>query len=107
MFASIKTKFRNNPKLYRNADGEESTISAKQLADILRQSESYHGGDIRLISCEAGAYCSYTAQGLADELGVRVMAPYDVLYLHFDGRMTIGDKLTNQGEWIIFEPKQK
>lgn len=92
---------------YRNADGDESTISAKQLADILRQSESYHGGDIRLISCEAGAYGSYTAQGLADELGVRVMAPTDVLYLHFDGRMTIGDKLTNQGEWIIFEPRQK
>ena len=92
---------------YKDADGNESHLSVKEFAEIIRKSGSYHGGNIRLLSCETGADGAIAAQGLADELGVNVMAPSDVLYIHFDGSMTIGDILTSTGKWVIFEPRQK
>ncbi len=92
--------------VFKDADGNESHLSVKEFARIIKESGTYKGGDIRLLSCETGAEGSVVAQGLADELGVRVMAPSDLLYIHYDGTMTIGNILTSTGEWIIFEPKK-
>ena len=93
---------------FKNADGEESNVSVREFAQILQGSPEYHGGAIRLISCETGAKDAIAAQALADELGVEVMAPSDVLFVWPDGEMTIGpDPLTNNGEWIIFKPRKR
>ena len=92
--------------VFKDADGKGSHRSVKEFAKIIKESGTYKGGDIRLLSCETGSEGSVVAQGLADELGVRVLAPSDVLYIHYDGSMTIGNILTSTGEWIIFEPKK-
>lgn len=93
--------------VFKNADGEESTVSVREFAHILKESGLYNGGDIRLISCETGKTGSLAAQGLADELGVNVLAPTDVVYIYADGKMIVSsDGYTNDGEWVIFEPRK-
>ena len=92
--------------VFKNADGVESTVSVLEFAHILKESGLYHGGDVRLISCETGKSGSITAQGLADELGVNVLAPTDVVYIDANGKMIVSsDGYTNDGEWVIFEPR--
>lgn len=93
--------------VFKDADGNESNVSVKEFADILRKSGMYHGGAVRLLSCETGAEDSITAQALADELGVEVMAPSDILFINPEGEVTIGpDVLTNTGKWGIFKPRR-
>lgn len=93
---------------YNDIDGRETNVSVKELAEMLTKSEDYKGGDIRLLSCEAAAEGSLTAQGLADILGVNVYAPTDVLYVSPDGDLLVSsDGLTNDGGWIIVKPRTK
>ena len=92
--------------IFKDADGKESNVSVVEFANILRKSKLYHGGDIRLIACEAGADDSIVAQALADELGVNILAPSNFVFVDWDGNMTIGpDRFTNNGKWIIIHPK--
>lgn len=65
----------------------------------------WHGGDIRLISCSTAADGALAAQGLANYLGVNVLAPSDDVYMDFDGNMRIGKN--NDGEWRLLKPKNR
>ena len=93
--------------VFKDANGEESNVSVLEFAQILRESPDYHGGAIRLLSCETGAEDGFAAQQLANAMDVEVMAPSNTLFVWPDGKMTIGsDPLTNDGKWIIFKPKK-
>ena len=71
-----------------------------KFADILKDDPNYHGGDIRLISCEAGAEDGFAAQNLANYLGVNVLAPSDVVIVYPDGTMKVG--YDGKGKWILY-----
>ena len=91
---------------FKDANGNVSDVTPREFAEIVRESGLYHGGDIRLISCEAGKDGAFTAQLFANEMGVRVMAPSDTVYVYSDGRMLVSSNgLTEDGKWIIFEPQ--
>ena len=88
-------------------EGNEYCYSPAEFSEILKQSANYHGGAIRLISCNTGAKGAVSAQQLADILGVEVLAPSKTVFVDMLGNMTIGDTpLTNDGKWITLEPKR-
>ena len=91
--------------VFRDADGNESNVSAVEFATILKESGLYNGGAIRLISCETGAEGAVSAQALADALNVEVIAPSDIAYVSENGKITIGHPLTNVGHWVKMKPK--
>ena len=92
---------------FRNADGKSENVSVQEFANILRDSPAYHGGDIRLISCETGADGATSAQALANSLKVNVLAPSDFVWIAEDGSMNIGTGWNdNTGKWILFKPKE-
>ena len=93
--------------LFRDSDGNESNVSVAEFADILKKSDTYHGGAIRLIACESAADGAVTAQALSDLLGVEILAPNDIVYVDPQGKMTVGNKLTGGGKWVKIEPKEK
>ena len=41
--------------VFKDMNGDESNVSAKEFVDILKQNPDYKGGNIRLIACEVGA----------------------------------------------------
>ena len=92
--------------IFMDADGNESNVSVAEFANILKHSDVYHGGNIRLIACESAADGAVTAQALADILHVEILAPSDVVYVDPEGNMTIGNPLTNDGEWIKIKPRK-
>lgn len=93
----------------RNGSGKVvDYYSPRELANILRSNPSYHGGDIRLCSCRTGADGAFAAQGLADQLGVKVLAPSDTLWIDFEGNLSVGSEFDkNDGEWRTFTPTNK
>lgn len=70
--------------------GEWQQYNAEEFADILRADPEYHGGDIRLLVCNAGTLEDGFASQLAAHLGVRVMAPSEALWTS-DKSDRIGD----------------
>jgi len=85
----------------RDADGKTvSVYTPREFAEVLRQDPNYHGGNIRLISCYTGAEDGIAAQALANQLGVDVLAPNDVLIVYPDGSMKIGHD--GNGKWILY-----
>ncbi len=90
---------------YLDLDGNELYMTPREFADILKNSPVYEGRPIRLISCEAGANGSFTAQYVANQLGVPVLAPTDRVYVYPDGIMKVGKYDT--GRWILFYPREK
>ena len=140
----LSSKFVNpNDKLYRYADSikpldgfcdivchgspneliingfndEEWTYSAKQAAEMIRNSSEFNGKKIRLISCQTGAGDNCIAQQIADELGVEVMAPTEIVNLNSYGEMFLsdnkfiadmwnnGEAVSETGRWLVFKPK--
>lgn len=87
---------------FRDLDGNESNVSVKEFADILLKSGTYKGGNIRLITCNAGAKDGVVAQELANMLKVNVLAPSDIVNVYMDGEL----KVDNGGEWVLFKPKK-
>lgn len=105
-------------------DGEEWLYNAKEAAEIIRNSKSFHGRPIRLLSCQTGANKDGIAQQIADELNVEVLAPSETLFVDINGEMFITDKeelaeiwnissleerqkIRQTGEWIPFKPKKR
>lgn len=78
---------------------EIAGMSPAQLADRIRDASG--GQNIRLLSCQAGCPTGNFAQELADNLGVRVMAPTTDI-----GASNTGKTLTifDGGEWRWFDP---
>ena len=89
-----------------DGNGKETHVSVSKFVKIIKSSETYKGGDIRLIACETGSVGATAAQALADALRVNVMAPTDIVWIYPNGRIVIGpDELTNTGGWLIFNPR--
>lgn len=76
---------------YETTTGEMVRYNAKEAADMIREDPSYQGGNIRLLSCGAGASRSGFAEELAKELGVEVLAPTETLWVADNGEMFITD----------------
>ncbi len=82
--------------------------NALEFANIIKEDPNYRGGNIRLISCESGSLEFGAAQILANELGVDVLAPTDIVWVTIDGEMIVGpSEFENTGEWKIFNPKRR
>ena len=83
-------------------------IYAYLLANIIRNRKDYEKGTkIRLLSCNTGNTESTgdcVAQIVANELGVQVEAPTDIIYVFSDGSFEIG--ITDSGEMKLFYPRK-
>ena len=96
--------------IFKDPDGKESNVSAKEFAEILKQDPNYKGGNIRLIACQAAADGGAIPKYLAKEMNITVIAPTEVVNVDFDGNMVLADneedaKLRiDTGEWLVFEP---
>jgi len=85
----------------------KALVGSRIMARIIQSQPDYQGQPIRLLSCSTGALPQGVAQGLANELGVEVLAPSDVLWAHEGGRLTIGrTSNVNTGSFIKFEPNK-
>lgn len=99
--------------VFRDANGVDSALSVLEFAQILRSTPTYHGGSIRLISCDTGAPNAVTAQALANELRVVVLAPSKAVFVAPDGEMIIASSFDDAkqgvglGKWIKFKPKRR
>ena len=83
-------------------------IDAYLLANIIRNRKDYKKGTkIRLLSCNTGNTESTgdcVAQIVANELGVQVEAPTDIIYVNPDGTFSIGNY--NDGIMKQFYPRK-
>ena len=87
---------------------EHDFYTPREFAEILKSNPNYHGGNIRLLSCETGAEGAIAAQLLANFMNVNVLAPTDILWVDFEGNITIGpNEFTNSGTWVIKEPNPR
>lgn len=81
---------------------------ARTIAKILKLRNDYSGGPIRLLSCSTGKGEDCFAQRLANELGVVVEAPDDVIWARSDKTYTIGPtRYKNTGSMKSFTPERK
>ncbi len=100
-------------------DGEVWTYTAKEAAEIIRNSKEYKGQNIRLIVCQAGAGGENSiAQQISDELGVEIMASDEIINVDSEGNIFLsdngvlawlwhnGEKVVQTGKWIIFKPRK-
>jgi filamentous hemagglutinin len=79
-------------------------VDHRALSTLIRKS-GWNGEPIRLISCKTGASATGIARRLSDKLGARVTAPSDLVWLHADGRLTIGSAANRHtGTWNVFYP---
>ncbi len=83
-----------------------SPVDAKELATILISRQDYHGGPIRLLSCETGKLEDGTcvAMELSKMLRVDVMAPTEELYALSEGSIVIEDEGGRKGWMRLFHP---
>lgn len=98
-------------------NNEEWTYTAKEAAEMIRNSAEFNGQNVRLISCQTGAGDNCIAQQIADELGVEVMAPSEIVNINSEGEMFLsnngfiadmwdnGEDVVETGRWIVFKPK--
>jgi RHS repeat-associated protein len=65
-------------------------VDSRIAARLIEQSPGYHAGqNIRLLSCSTGACATGFAQNLANKLGVKVIAPTDLLWAYSNGRLVV------------------
>ncbi|MFE0271633.1 RHS repeat-associated core domain-containing protein [Streptomyces sp. NPDC058992] len=84
---------------------EERLINSGQLVDAIQNNPNYTGGNVRLLVCHSGAGgSSCTAQHVANELGVTVRAPTDMVGTN--PALGPGQKpqIAKGGYWRIFLP---
>jgi RHS repeat-associated protein len=88
--------------VFRN--GKWIKLNQRSLTTFI-QKNNYNGQPIRLISCNTGASPTSIAQDLSNKLGRKVIAPSDTIWIHPNGKMTIGkNPLSNTGKWNTFNP---
>lgn len=104
--------------VYTN-DQLEIAYSAREFAEVLRNSPSYHGGNIRLFACNAGSTDNGLAQQLADILLVDVLAPTETIWTNEKGDFFItkhealarlwydGVHVVETGRWKLFSPRKE
>ena len=97
----------------------EKRLSPKQVARLIKNSNNYNNTNIRLLSCQSGYGGEESlAQQLADELGVTIQAPTEILAIDNTGKTFIsdnqylidmwsaGEHVQETGEWKTFEPRR-
>lgn len=96
--------------IFKDSDGIESNVSAKEFVEILRKDPNYKGGNIRLISCQAAANGGFIPKYIANNMNITVIAPTEIANVDFDGNIILADneedaRMGRQtGEWLVFEP---
>jgi hypothetical protein len=102
---------------------EEIKMPAKEYAEHIKASSSFHNRPIRIISCQSGEKADGAAQQLANELGVNVLAPTEEVSVDEDGRMFVSNNdvlaelwfeadddikqyIKETGKWVVFEPQK-
>lgn len=110
--------------LINGLNGEQWEYGAKEAAEMIRNSREFHGQPIRLVACQTGAKENGIAQQIADELGVDVMAPTEIVSVDIDGEMFVCDndviattwgrateeerkKMIQPGGWKVFSPRKE
>ena len=101
---------------------ESYIISAEMMAMLIQKSAMYHGGPIRLISCQTGKNKDGIAQRLANELQINILAPTETVNVDEDGRIFLTDndilaemwytakddeeknQFVETGKWVLFRP---
>ena len=102
---------------------DEIEMPAKEYAEHIKASSSFHNRPIRIISCQSGEKDDGAAQQLANELGVNVLAPTEEVSVDEDGRMFVSNNdvlaelwleadddikqyIKETGKWVVFEPQK-
>lgn len=102
----------------------ELSFRAKEAAELIRNSREFCGKPIRLIACQTGALKDGIAQQLADELGVNVLAPTEIVNVDIAGNMFVSDNdvlvdlwntsakeirgsIKETGKWVEFKPRKR
>ena len=81
-----------------------ASVGADEVAASIRANPNYGGGPVRLISCYAA--CNGSAQALATELDVEVVAPDWKVYLWPNGDLSVGRGASYAGgAWRSFKPQ--
>lgn len=88
-------------------DGEVWSYNAQEAAELIRNSREFCGKPIRLIACQTGASKDGIAQQIADELGVNVLAPTEIVRVDIDGEMFISDNRTLSEIWNMSSPEER
>ena len=116
MFGKLAQNIPKKPGFYDVVmHGAPKTVSffgertdARTMAIIIKQRKDYDGGPVRLLSCSTGKGENCFAQRLANELGVIVEAPNDIIWARSDKTYTIGPtRYRNTGEMKMFKPERK
>ena len=108
---------------HETTNGVMKRYTPADLADMISENPDYHGGNVRLLSCGAGAENTGFAQELSNELGKRVIAPTETLWVAENGEMFVSDSdvlaelwynggdinhsIKETGYWKVFDPKEK
>lgn len=97
-------------------------LSPEEYAEQIKASSTYHGGNIRIISCQTGAKKDGAAQRLADALNVNVYAPTETVHVTETGEIFVSDNdilaeiwynendrsaIKETGTWRLFQPRRK
>lgn len=98
------------------------SLTPEEYAERIKASTTYKGGNVRIISCQAGAKENGAAQRLADALGVDVYAPTETVHVTENGEMFITDSdilaelwyneddrsvYKETGTWRLFKPRKE
>lgn len=99
--------------VFKDSLGNESNIATEKFVEILKMDPNYHGGNIRLISCQTGAGGGIVPQYIADALKINVLAPTEIVNVDFDVNMILSDNEEcatmgiETGRWILFKPSRR
>ncbi len=105
-------------------ENDEFSFTADTFAEILRNANSYSGGNIRLVACQTGAKEGGFAQQLANIMHVSVLAPTEVVNMDGRGNLFVTDneivadiwygatdeeraKMKETGKWVLFKPNER
>lgn len=97
--------------VFKDLDGKESNVSAKEFCDIIEKAGFYKGGKIRLIACETGAGDGIVPTYIAKRFKTEVLAPTEIVNVDFNGNLILSNsdvcaKLgIETGEWVRFDEK--
>ncbi|MBR1470682.1 MAG: hypothetical protein IJ600_03455 [Lachnospiraceae bacterium] len=93
--------------VFRDANGNETNVSAKEYGDIL-EANGYNGEKMRLIACQTGAGDGLIPTYLAKRFSTEVIAPTEIVNIDFEGNMILANSDEDAkmgietGEWVLF-----
>lgn len=96
--------------VFKDANGNESNVSAEEFGDILEAS-GYKGQRMRLIACQIGAGDGLVPTYIAKRFNTEVLAPTEIVNVDFNGNMLLADDENDArmrietGSWVLFGAK--